>query len=126
MLVQDLRLIVANFYNRLQGTATNLLTKFNQGVIRHWRAGSNTGSTFNPVIGSPTYTTLNATARGVESKYVNDYVSGSDIQVISAVFGLEPTSADKIELNGKLHEIVQVDRIPASGTIIAWRLFLKS
>ena len=103
------------------------MAKFNQGVIRHWRAGTNTGTAFNPIEGAPTLTTINAVAKGVEQKYLADsYISASDIQVTSAVFGIEPTLSDKIEMNNKLHEIVSIKRIPASGSVIAWLIFVKS
>jgi hypothetical protein len=118
---------VANIYDKMQGTATTLLRKYNQGVIRHWRAGANTGTAFNPIEGTPTLTTINAVAKGVEQKYLADgYISASDIQVTSAVFGIEPTLSDKIEMNNKLHEIVSIKRIPASGSVIAWLIFVKS
>ena len=118
---------MSDFYLRLQGTASALLTKFNQVSIKHWRAGVNTGTPFNPVEGTPTTVDLQAVAKGVEAQYIQEgYINSSDIQITAAVFEKTPTNADKIDINGKLHEIIRIDRIPAAGIVIAWRIFCKS
>jgi hypothetical protein len=117
---------MSDFYARLQGTASALLTKFNQVSIKHWRDGVNTGTPFNPVVGEPTMVDLKAVAKGVEAQYIQEsYITSSDIQITAAVFEKTPTTADKIDINGNLHEIIRVDRIPASGTVIAWRIFCR-
>jgi len=116
------------FYDDMQQIATDLLSgEFKQGTIRHWRQGASTGSGLDPQPAAPTYTTMpGAVCRGVESQYVQDgYISQSDQQVTASIFGVDPTNADKIEVDGVLREIIKVERIPASGTLVCWKIFIK-
>lgn len=118
---------MSDFYQRMQGVSSKLLKKFNQGVIKYIEAGTTGGDPFNPTPTAPTEHPLDAVARGVEFKYIKDgYISASDIQVTSAVFGAEPTMSGVIEIDGKEKQIVAIQQIPAAGLPVSWLIFCKS
>lgn len=118
---------MGDFYNRLQGTASKLLTKFNQGSIKYLAQGTTTGPSWAPVVGLPTEYTMKATATGVAQKFVDGtLVLASDIQIMCAVFDVSPTTSGVIDIDGREHQIVRVDQIPAAGTPVAWRIFCRS
>lgn len=78
---------MTNFYNKMQGTASKLLKKFNQGVIEYSVKGADAGEPWNPQPAGVVTYTLDAVARGVEQKYIKEgFISASDIQITAAVF----------------------------------------
>ncbi|HEV8077508.1 MAG TPA: hypothetical protein VGP45_03895 [Marinobacter sp.] len=116
------------FYDDMQQLATELLSgEFKQGVIRLWRQGAPTGPSYAPQPGAPTYFTMpGAVCRGVEAQYVQEGdISQADQQVTASVFGTEPEISDKLEVDGDLREIIKVERIPAAGTLVCWKIFIK-
>ena len=118
---------MADLYTRLQGTASKLMDKFQQGTVRYIAPGETTGPAYDPVIGPPTPYPVDATVRGVSQKYLQDgYITASDLQATLSVFEVEPTNAGTLEIDGREHEIVEVHRIPASGTVLVWRLIIRS
>lgn len=71
---------MASIYQRMAGTASRLLERYNQGVIEYVPliAGA---TEYDPMIsGDPIQ--LNAVARGVSSEYVDDMVSSSDLMIV--------------------------------------------
>ena len=118
---------MSDFYTRLQGTATKLMDKFQQGTVRYIALGETTGPAYDPVVGEPTPYTVNATVRGVQQQYIQDgYISASDLQAILSVFEVEPSTAGTLEIDGKEYQIIQVDALPGAGTTVAWRVFCKA
>ena len=118
---------MSDFYSEMQDLATELLTEFNQGVIKYIEAGATSGDPFTPTQGAPTEYTLNAVAKGVEFKYVKEgYISASDIQITAAVFGTEPSQSGVIDIDGREKQIIAVQQIPAAGIPVAWAIFVKS
>lgn len=161
---------MSNFYGKMQGTASKLLKKFNQGIITYSVETGESGEPWNPQPSGRITYTLDAVARGVEQKYVKEgYISASDIQVTAAVFngsysythtyidsetGLSVTVSDQfssmtvdnwfayyfapynveasptisglMEIDGKEHQIIEVQKLPAAGTTVAYRIFVKS
>ena len=115
------------FYERMQGTATKLLTKFNQGSVNYIITRPATGPDYNPTPGAPISYPLNATASGVEQKYIKEgYIAASDIQITAAVFDVEPTQEGVIEIDGKEKQIIAIKKIPAAGVVVSWVIFVKS
>ena len=80
---------MADFYGRMQGTASKLLAKFKQGAIQYVPIVDGATEYDPKVDGTPI--DLDATASGVAAEYVDDLVSSSDIQLSVAVFGTVPS-----------------------------------
>ena len=119
---------MSGFYEEMAGVASELLEEFNQGVVRYIEPAPTTGPSYDPQpAGDPTPYPVNATVRGVSQQYIQDgYISASDLQAMVSVFGAEPSMSGLLEIDGKEHQIIQVDAIPASGTTVAWRIFCKA
>ena len=118
---------MSDFYGRLQGTASRLMAKFKQGQVVYTITGAPTGPEWNPTPGAPVSYTLDATVQGVEADYVDgSLILATDKQVTCAVFAVEPSLAGTITIDGKVCQIVRVDKVPGAGTVIAWRLICRS
>ena len=114
-------------YSDMQETATELLTEFNQGVIKLIKVVDGTGPSYDP--GDPTETEFDlvGTVRGVESKYVdNKLILESDLQVTVAVHATQvPEMSDKISIDGKIVDIVKIMPVPPAGVIVVNRIFVR-
>ena len=118
---------MSDFYGRLQGTASRLMAKFKQGAVVYTITGPATGPEWNPTPGAPVSYTLDATVQGVEADYVDgSLILATDKQVTCAVFAVEPSLAGTITIDGKVCQIVRIDKLPGAGTVIAWRLFVRA
>ena len=118
---------MSDFYGRLQGTASRLMAKFSQGQVVYTITGPATGPDWNPTPGAPVSYTLDATVQGVEADYVDgSLILATDKQVTCAVFAVEPSLAGTITIDGKVCQIVRVDKVPGAGTVIAWRIFVRA
>ena len=118
---------MSDFYGRLQGTASRLMAKFSQGQVVYTIAGPATGPEWNPTPGAPVSYTLDATVQGVEADYVDgSLILATDKQVTCAVFAAEPSLDGTITIDGKVCQIVRVDKVPGAGTVIAWRIFVRA
>lgn len=118
---------MSGFYGRLQGTASRLMAKFSQGQVVYTITGAPTGPEWNPTPGAPVSYTLDATVQGVEADYVDgSLILATDKQVTCAVFAVEPSLAGTITIDGKVCQIVRVDKVPGAGTVIAWRIFVRA
>ena len=115
---------VADFdYAKMQATASALLSKFNQGVITYIPLVSGANDYDPKTDGTPV--TLSATSMGVQTQYLTDLITSSDIQVTAAVFGAVPSNDGVITLDGVRRSVIKVEAIPATGTTVAWRIFVK-
>ncbi len=118
---------MSDFYGRLQVTASRLMAKFKQGQVVYTITGAPTGPAWNPTPGAPVSYTLDATVQGVEADYVDgSLILATDKQVTCAVFAVEPSLAGTITIDGKVCQIVRVDKVPGAGTVIAWRIFVRA
>ena len=124
---------MSDFYGRLQGTASRLMAKFSQGQVVYTITGAPTGPAWNPTPGAPVSYTLDAAVAvvGTIDGGFNRYVDGtlilaSDMVVTCAVFGAEPSLAGTIAIDGKVCQIVRVDKVPGAGVTIAWRIFARA
>ena len=116
-----------SFYTRLQATATKLLDKYAQGTITHIRDGEPTGPSYDPTPGVPVSTPVDASVKGASSKYIQDgFISAQDLQMTCSVFGFDPVQSDRFSIDGRELQVIMVEPIPAAGTTVAWRVFLKS
>lgn len=130
---------MSDFYSEMQGVASELLKEFGQGQVVYTITGAPTGPAWNPTPGAPVSYTLDATVQGVAKEYVGAIVQGAgresvggamilatDLQVTCAVFGSEPSLAGTITIDGKVCQIVRVDKVPGAGVTIAWRIFVRA
>ena len=118
---------MSDFYGRLQGTASRLMAKFSQGQVVYTITGAPTGPAWDPTPGAPVSYTLDATVQGVEAEYVDgSLILATDKQVTCAVFAVEPSLAGTITIDGKVCQIVRVDKVPGAGLTIAWRIFVRA
>jgi len=116
-----------SFYTRLQATATKLLEEYSQGAITHIRDGAPTGPSYDPTPGQAVATPVTASVKGVSARYVQDgFISAQDLELICSVFGFDPVQSDRFSIDGRVLQVIMVEPIPAAGTIVAWRVFLKT
>lgn len=114
---------MADFYDNMQGVATELLTEFNQGSMSY---NYITGGT-SPFDGPATATAVpfKGTATGVAFKYRNDLVTASDIEITAAVFDPAPLPNGTVTIDGTERQILSVMAIPAAGTPSIYKIFVK-
>jgi hypothetical protein len=79
--------------------------------------------------------TMDAVVVGVEQEYVDgDLVKADDLQVICPPYAtrleteasFEPRITDEFSIDGVTHVANKIERIPASGTAVAFFIFVKS
>jgi hypothetical protein len=115
------------FYTRLQSTATKLLSEYAQGSISHIRDGEPTGPSYDPTPGQAVATPVTASVKGASARYVQDgFISAQDLELVCSVFGFDPVQSDRFSIDGRELQVIMVEPIPAAGTTVAWRVFLKS
>ncbi len=52
-------------------------------------------------------------------------VQAADLAVLMPGGGLVPAGADRVKIGGKLHSIVKITPIPATGTVAAYELIVR-
>jgi len=118
---------MSDFYTGLRSTASALLAQYAQGAIAHIRDGAATGPSYDPTPGTPVVTPVTASVKGVSSRYVQDgFISVQDLELFCSVFGFTPVQSDRFSIDGRELQVIMVQPIPAAGTTVAWRVFLKS
>ena len=118
---------MTDVYGRLQVTASRLMAKFKQGPVVYTITGAPTGPAWSPTPGAPVSYTLDATVQGVEADYVDgSLILATDKQVTCAVFAVEPSLSGTITIDGKVCQIVRVDKVPGAGAVTAWRIFVRA
>lgn len=117
---------MADFYKRMQGTASKLLAKFNQGAIEYVQLEQQAGANpWDPVTLNPVAYPVNATAMGPELRYQNDLITASDMQLNVAVFDVEPNKDGLFKLGGVEKQIIEIMKIPATGATVSYKIFVK-
>lgn len=123
-------------YGKLKLVADSLIAKFKQGEASAADSASTPGATpLDPPTVSTSWLDFDATAfRGVSSKYLINRASGADdttttlleTDLQAIVEADAPISVGQIvRLDGVSHTIVRIDNIPAIGTIVARRMFVR-
>jgi len=116
------------FYSDLRNVASGLLREFAQGVVEVGRPVTVPGAT---EWAAPTttvqWTPVNAVARGVSQKYVDgESIVATDLQMTVDFGDYDPAAGDRIRVDGREVSVLRFDRIPAAGTTVAWRVFVRS
>lgn len=115
-------------YARLKTTADRLILNAVQGTTETGTSTSTPGATplDPPTIGTTWLSFVGAAFRGVSQQYLNDTtLLATDLQgVIQADTDVEV--GQQVRLDGIVHTIVRVDKIPAVGITVAKRIFVRA
>lgn len=121
-------------YARMQATASRLLNRFAQGAITLTRTTAGASDPETPWIpGTPTTATydLDATVAAVtvdqaNAKYIDGTViTSADLVVTCAVPAVVPQLTDTVTIDGAVRTIKKIVRLPAAGTVVAFKLFVQ-
>lgn len=117
-----------NIYEDMRDALSQeMAEEMDQGDLVYTAPAYVTGPEWDPVETQAAPYAVKGVARGVQQKYVDGtYINASDIQCTLSVFETEPTTSGTMQIAGRTHQIIRVDRIPATGTVVAWRVFCKS
>lgn len=117
------------FYEDMAGIASEVLAEFKQGSITLTKTVPGEPDPSTPWIpGEPVEVTysIDATAKAVSEEFINGTtIVATDIEIVSAVFGADPDPADQMEIEGRPMTTIKVMRIPAAGTVVAWRFIVR-
>lgn len=132
---------MASIYTRMAGVSNKLLRPasgetgtFGQGKIELVRLvpGAPPAEPWEmPGPGSEVVTELKGAARGISADLVGSEVApgvqlkATDLVVIVAPWGGEYDVADVVRIDGKDVTLMRVDRIPAAGTVSAFRFYVR-
>ena len=116
-----------SLYNRMQQTASRLIGQYKQGSITYTAPGTQTGPAYAPVFAPGQSYPLDATATGVGQEYRGStLVVETDKAVTAAVFGAVPTVQGTLTIDGRVHQIVLVEQVPAAGEPVVWRMVARA
>lgn len=119
---------MADFYERMQATATRLLTKYKQGTVILRRSTITTGSNpWSPIADTPVDHTLKCVVEPVHQKYIdNSTVLSTDRQVLFSSLEFEPENTDQIVIDGEVFEIKKLLRYPSAGIAIYYTAIISA
>lgn len=128
-----------SLYDTLRASVVKMMPGFATGIITLKRI--NAGAISAPEVAwtPPTTTydvyTLHASAFGVSQEYVDgELVTADDLMIVTSPVALlngskvsiEPKISDELLVDGVLHRINKIERIPAAGTAVLFMVFVKS
>lgn len=118
-------------YGRMKSAADRLLDRFQQGAITlvmERQGVSLNGVRWEPGVITTTREALAGVVRGVDQKFVDGAtILSSDLMVLCAVPAARPEmGSDWVEIDGRRHNIVRSEPIPAAGAPVAWRLIVRA
>ena len=120
-------------YDDMQSVASDLFAEFGQGIIQYVRITPGNGPADNPGPSVETPFTLDATARGVKFKYVqNGLALATDEQITAAAhpaliadFAAETVMRGFVTIDGNRRKIIQSIAKPSAGTPAAFVLIVR-
>jgi len=110
-------------YGRMQGTATRLLDRFQQGTVGLKRVTTTPGENeWDPPVEAVTTYTLSATVKRLHQRYENGVliVETGDMVTFAAP-EVVPVLTDKLVIDGLERAISNLTPIPGAGTTVAWK-----
>lgn len=118
---------MGDFYQDMQNVAKGLFKSFNQGEIAYVELTPGTGPADNPGAATETTTVLaGATARGVEFRFVKgSNVLATDLQINFAGGIVDPEPSGFFTIDGVRYKSVEIHRIPAAGTVVAYAVIVR-
>lgn len=118
---------MTSFYAQMQGVATSLLTRFEQGTLQLKRVTLGSGPDWNPGPSATTLYNLTGTVSGVDQRHVDGtLIREDDLVATVAIPEIEPTTTDKLIIDSVEHQIVKVEWLPAAGTKVALKLYARA
>lgn len=115
-----------SIYQRSQKTASRLLGQFAQGSVAYVVTQEEPGAEpWDPPTITEARLPMDAAVKGVQAFQADTLVTMDDLVVTCAVFDAEPAVGGIVEIDGDQHQVLRVERIPAAGTVVAWRVFVK-
>lgn len=121
-----------SIYDEMQGVAQSLFAEFDQGGIVYQRLVPGNGPPDDPGPPMPVLTPIPGVAKGVSFKYIGTtaangtLIVGTDLQVTLPVqSSVVPDMADMVNISAVQHKIVQIIKLPAAGTVVAYRLIVR-
>jgi hypothetical protein len=124
-----------SIYDDMRGVASDLIGEFDQSKgtgeesdgLWYVAVVPGTGPADDPGPSTPTRTKLDATARGVSFKYVdNSLILATDLQLTTpAREGFAPNMKGRIEMDGASYKIVAIHNVPPSGVTVTHRIFFR-
>ena len=116
-----------SIYDDLKPVAAEIMKEFKQGSVALVPVVEGIGPIDEPVSSLGTHVPLDATVKGVSQKYMkNSNVLATDLMVTAAVVsGVEPSGKDFITIDSVRHKIIEVMKLPASGTTLVWKFIVR-
>lgn len=97
-----------------------------QGALKYVAPPALTGPAWNPTPGTQVEYDVDGVVTGVSARYVDGTsILATDQSALIVAFGVTPTPSGTFKKDGTVHQIIRVDQIPAAGTPVAWRIFLR-
>ena len=116
-----------SIYNKLQGRATALLTKFDQGgqaLVEMTLVPA--ASEFDAPTASETVTPLIGTVKGVSQRYIDGVnVVSSDLEATVAVGDYVVSLGDKLRIDDKDYTVLAFKPIPPAGTVVVNKIIIR-
>lgn len=126
---------MADFYSKMQGIASDLLTRFNQGIIHIGVVTKGTGPANNPGPSTTVWTLTKGAAIPNTPRGSNSYEDGTlirvgDLKVTTKVEALaaDPKAGDLIRFGGdggQQYRVIQFNKVPATGIVAAWVFYVR-
>lgn len=117
-------------YGRMQKTASRLMVRFKQGTVTITRLTPGTpdpDTPWLPVTSDPVVYTLDATVKGVSQEFIDGTtILATDLEITAAVFGADPAPPDVVAIDSEAVVVLKTLRLPAAGTVVAWKFIVRS
>ena len=104
-------------YAKTRATATRLIERFGQAVTFH-RVSAETGDAWNPTQQTTSYPARAAVLGYEDSEIDGTMVQAGDRKLYVSVFGIEPTTSDKVVIGTESLRVVNVKPLNPAGTVV--------
>jgi len=112
------------FYDRMGATATRLIRRFGFSVTLEKR-GATTGPEWAPVAGTPVLHSLTAVDQNIQHRDETGALIGTSSRVLLVeATGIVPAKADRVQVRGVWHEIVDVKPEAPGGVDLVYAMTL--
>ena len=117
---------MSDFYDDMQGIASNLLNEFKQGEIKYIAVIPGIGPADNPGASQEVPYILDAVAKGVSFRYIDHTnILATDLQITMPGAGVVPLPNGFMMVDGVRHKIIQIIPKPAAGTPVAFSVIIR-
>jgi len=126
-----------SFYDEMALAAKDIIHGFKTGTVQLKRQTSallEPDAPYTPSSSTYNVYDLEAAVLGVSADYVDgEMVKYDDLQVYTSPFfwlngtevQIEPQMSDELSIDGVIHRINKIERVPAAGTVSAFFIFVK-